>query len=86
MVGKMSKKTPCLIMHGTADWRVSPDESYNMANAFQKEKIPYRLVMFEGADHGLTEFKEESYGMIRLWFDRYLKNEEELPDLKPHGR
>jgi len=85
-VDKMSKKTPFLIMHGTADWRVLPEESYQMANAFQKEKIPYRLVMFEGADHGLTEFNKEAYGMIRTWFDRYLINEESLPDLNPHGR
>ena len=56
-----------------------------IAQAFQKEKVPYRLVMFEGGDHGLTEFKKEQYGMIRQWFDKYLMIGKKLPVLKPHG-
>lgn len=85
-LNEFPKTTPMLIMHGTSDWRVSPEESYNISMEFQKRKIPYRLVMFEGADHGLTEHKTEAYELIRLWFDKYIKQEEELPDLEPHGR
>lgn len=83
---EISKTTPMLIMHGTSDWRVVPEESYNIAHEFQQRKIPYRLVMFEGADHGLSENREEAYNMIKSWFDKYLKNDEELPNLEPHGR
>ncbi len=84
-VEEICKSTPILLLHGTADWRVMPEESLNMALAFQKEKVPYRLVMFEGGDHGLTEFKLEQYGMIRRWFDKYLMLGKKLPVLKPHG-
>lgn len=85
-VDKLPKSTAFLLMHGTADWRVSPEETYLMAQKFQEHKIPYRLVMLEGADHGLTEHKTEVNQMIRNWFDRYLKNDEKLPDLNPHGK
>lgn len=85
-VDKLPKSTPFLLLHGTSDWRVSPDETFNMAKAFQENSIPYRLVMFEGGDHGITEYKTEVNQMIRNWFDRYLKNDEKLPSLIPHGK
>jgi len=85
-VDKLPKSTAFLLLHGTADWRVSPKETFNMAEAFQEHGIPYRLIMFEGADHGLTEHKDEVNEMIMNWFDRYLKNDEALPDLTPHGK
>ena len=72
-------------MHGTSDWRVVPEESLKLAEAFQKERIPYRLVMFEGGDHGLTEFTDEVNEMVRNWFDKYLVEGAKLPDLNPHG-
>ncbi len=84
-VKEISKTCPILLIHGTADWRVSPMQSINLATAMQHEKIPYRLVMMEGADHGLTEFKEESNYMIKEWFDRFLIQKEELPKLETHG-
>jgi dipeptidyl aminopeptidase/acylaminoacyl peptidase len=84
-VNEICKTSPILLMHGTADWRVSPMQSINLATAFQEQKIPYRLVLMEGADHGLTEFKEESDHMIKEWFDRFLIQNEELPKLEKHG-
>lgn len=83
---KMSKTTPILLLHGTADWRVVPEESLNMAAALQKAQVPYRLVMFEGGDHGLNEFDDEVDDMVKAWFERYLIMDQALPDLKPHGR
>jgi len=85
-VNEISKTCPILLMHGTADWRVSPSETMNMAKAFQEEGIPYRLVMMEGADHGLTEYKEESNQMIKDWFNRFLVENEKLPTLEKHGK
>ena len=85
-IDKLPKSTAFLLLHGTSDWRVSPDETFNMAKAFQKNSIPYRLVMFEGSDHGITEYKTEVNQMIKNWFDRYLKNDEKLPNLVPHGK
>lgn len=85
-VAKFSKRTPLLVMHGTADWRVNPQDSIKMAQELYKNKIPFRLILFEGADHRLTECREEYERQVFDWFDRFLKKGEKLPNLKPHGR
>jgi dipeptidyl aminopeptidase/acylaminoacyl peptidase len=79
------KKTPLLIMHGSSDWRVSPLDSIELAHKLYENKIPYRFVLFEGADHGLAECQKESNEMTFSWFERFLKNDEPLPNLNPHG-
>ncbi len=85
-IDEMTKNTPIFLLHGTADWRVPPYESLEMATGFQKAKIPYRLLMMEGADHGMTEYKSEVNKQIRKWFNRFLIQNEKLPILKPHGK
>ncbi len=83
---KLPKSVPILLLHGTADWRVNPLDSIHMAEELYKNKIPYRLVMFDGADHNLSEYKSEANEMMIQWFDRFVKNNESLPDLIPHGK
>ncbi len=83
---KICPTTPILLLHGTADWRVVPEESLHMALALQQAKVPYRLVMFEGGDHGLNEFDDEVDELTRTWFDKFLKQKAPLPNLEPHGR
>ncbi len=85
-VDKICKTTPILMLHGTADWRCVPQMALDMAAAFQKERVPYRLVMLEGGDHGLTEHNDEVYRQIRMWLDRFVKGDASLPDLQPHGK
>ena len=85
-VENISKTTPILMFHGTADWRVVPEMALDLSKAFINNKIPHRLVMFEGGNHGLSEFKSDVDMMAKQWFDDYLKNSKELPVLKPHGR
>ncbi|MCF6222777.1 MAG: prolyl oligopeptidase family serine peptidase [Flavobacteriaceae bacterium] len=85
-VENISKTTPILMLHGTADWRVVPEMALDLSKAFIKNKIPHRLVMLEGGNHGLTEFNEEVDQMVKQWFDKYLKNNKTLPNLNPHGR
>lgn len=82
---KFPKNCPILLLHGTADWRVNPKDSLRIAEKFLENKIPYRLVMFEGGDHFLSEFKKESSIMKIDWFDKYLKRNIELPNIEPHG-
>lgn len=79
------KKTPLLIMHGGSDWRVSPLDSLELSQKLLELHVPHRLVLFEGADHGLTEYTKESTQMTISWFDRFLKNDEPLPNTKLHG-
>ena len=85
-VEEITKQTPILMLHGTSDWRVVPQMAFDLAEAFNSAKVPYRLVMFEGGDHGLNEHNEEVNRQVRMWFDRFVKNGEKLPDLEPHGR
>lgn len=85
-VENISKTTPILMLHGTSDWRVVPEMALDLSKAFIKNKIPHRLVLLEGGNHGLSEFNEEVDLMVKQWFDNYLKNNKALPNLNPHGR
>lgn len=83
---KFPKNTPILLLHGNSDRRVKSIHSLNLALEFEKYRIPYRLKIFEGGDHGIKEFKKEVDAEIINWFDRYLKNQEPLPNMKFHGK
>ncbi len=83
---KFPKNVPILMLHGNADWRVKPEQSLNLALEFEKHRIPYKLIMFEGGDHGINEHWKEVDSQVLNWFDKYLKNKEPLPNMKYHGR
>jgi dipeptidyl aminopeptidase/acylaminoacyl peptidase len=83
---KMCKTTPLLICHGTADWRVNPQESLILSQKLLALKHPVRTIMYEGADHGISEFGNEYIGEAIKWFDRFVKNHETLPNMELHGR
>lgn len=85
-VDQFPKNVPILMLHGNSDWRVKPEQSLNLALEFEKHRIPYRLIMFEGGDHGISEHKEEVSEQVINWFDRYLKSNKQLPNMKYHGR
>jgi len=82
---ELAASTPLLILHGTADWRVPPDAALRMASALQAARRPYRLVLLEGSDHALHEHRDEHDRQVRGWFDRFVRDGAELPDLTPHG-
>ncbi len=82
---KFPKNVPILMLHGNADWRVKPEQSLTLALEFEKYRIPYRLIMFEGGDHGISEHRAEVNKEVLSWFDRYLKNGEALPNMEYHG-
>src|SRR3989344_6855233 len=82
---KVPKNIPILMLHGSSDWRSSPIDALETSKKFIKYKVPHRLVLFEGADHFLTEFSEEENSLTISWFNKYLKNGESLPNPKPHG-
>ncbi len=85
-VAVISKTTPILMLHGTSDWRVAPEMVLDLSKAFIQHRIPHRLVLFEGGNHGLREFNNEVDAMAKQWFDDYLKNDKLLPNLEPHGQ
>jgi dienelactone hydrolase len=84
-VDRMSRTTPILLLHGTADWRVSPRQSQLMATALLDNRLPFRLVLLEGSDHQLSEHPEEHARLTREWLDRFVRDGEKLPVLEPHG-
>jgi dipeptidyl aminopeptidase/acylaminoacyl peptidase len=82
---RINKKSPILLMHGSADWRVQAHDSIRMAEKLYEQKVPFRLVIFEGATHGLMEVRKEADALTYEWFNRFLKNKEKLPNLKQRG-
>lgn len=85
-VDKLAKDVPILILHGNSELRVKPEQSLKLALEFEKYRIPYRLIMFEGGDHGISEHKKEVNKQVVKWFDKFLKNNEKLPNMEYHGR
>jgi dipeptidyl aminopeptidase/acylaminoacyl peptidase len=85
-VDELSSKTPLLLVHGAADWRVKPTHSLRMSEALIQQQVPHRLIIFEGADHHLSEHTAAYLNETITWLNRYVMNKEALPDTKPHGR
>jgi len=83
---KMCKTTPLLIMHGSADWRVQASESLELVNKLYEYKHPVRYILFEGADHGIREFRKEFFAQTKKFFDYYVKDLNGLPNMELHGR
>jgi len=83
---RLYKRTPILLLHGSADWRVHPMQALGMAAALYRCRHPFRLVLFEGGDHGLSEHREEVFRLIKDWLDHYVRDREAWPSLDPHGR
>jgi len=85
-VDELPRKVPLLIMQGSADWRVLPRHSFAMVDELQKRSHPHRFIFFEGADHQISEYRQEYHRQTIDWFNRWLKNKEPLPNMKPHGK
>lgn len=83
---KMCKTTPLLIMHGSSDWRVQASESLELVNKLYEYKHPVRYILFEGADHGIREFRKEFFAQTKRFFDFYVKDLNDLPNMELHGR
>lgn len=83
---EMCKTTPLLIMHGSSDWRVLPEESMELVQKLYEAKHPVRFILFEGADHGLREFRSDRFYETKRHFDYYVRDLKPLPNMEPHGR
>ncbi|MCA9276473.1 MAG: S9 family peptidase [Phycisphaerales bacterium] len=84
-VDALPKQTPMLVVHGNADWRVSPTQSLNLVRSLIEHQLPHRLVMFEGNDHSISENRDDYYREARHWLDRFVRDGESLPNMEPHG-
>jgi dipeptidyl aminopeptidase/acylaminoacyl peptidase len=69
---KLSNSTPLLIIHGTADNRVLPHDSLDLAQKLIDIKFPFRLVMLENGDHFLKKHRKEVDKLRKEWYSKYL--------------
>lgn len=82
---ELSKTTPLLVLHGSGDRRVDPEHALLLGMQLQKHRVPYRLVMYENADHVLAGRRKESNAEIRQWLHTYVRDVSPLPRVGPHG-
>ena len=83
---ELCKTTPLLLMHGSSDWRVQASESLELVNKLYEYKHPVRFILFEGADHGIREYRKTYFDQTESFFDYYLKKGNDLPNMELHGR
>jgi len=83
---QLCKTTPLLIMHGSSDWRVPPEEALEMVQKLYESKHPLRFILFDGADHFISEWKMERFEQSKKHFDYYLRDGNKLPNMEKHGR
>ncbi|GBD06960.1 Dipeptidyl aminopeptidase 4 [bacterium HR21] len=82
---QLCKTTPLLVLHGTGDRRVSPEHALYLGLALQRTLHPYKLILYDNADHVLAGRWAESIADIRWWLDHYVRNRAPLPKVGPHG-
>lgn len=85
-VEEFPRDVPLLLLHGNSDWRVKCTQSLKLALELDRHRIPYRLKIFEGGNHGLTGHRTEVDKDVIEWFDRFLKEGEALPNMEFHGK
>jgi dipeptidyl aminopeptidase/acylaminoacyl peptidase len=82
---KINKTTPLLILHGSSDWRVSPEEALVMVQKLYEQKHPVRFIMFEGGEHSLMEHYDEVNRITRNFLDTYVRDKKPWPSMAAHG-
>jgi dipeptidyl aminopeptidase/acylaminoacyl peptidase len=66
-------RAPLLILHGAADWRASPAETLEFAEALQRVGATYELVIYAGDDHGISVNGVNRDRHIVEWFRKHLR-------------
>ena len=56
---------PVLLIHGTGDKTLTYQCSVDIA---KRAKEPKKLVLFQGADHGISQNSKEMYDLVMSWF------------------
>mgnify|MGYP000067749762 CR=1 FL=1 len=69
---ELPNNVPMLLLHGTADKRVSVEHSKTLAAALDEAGLPNKLVIYPDDNHGLTANKTKATQEIVTWFKKYL--------------
>ena len=70
---KINKDTKLLLIHGTADDKVSHEDSEDMYELLKKSGVECELKLIDNGDHYLKSHREEVAKLRKKWFDRNLK-------------
>ena len=65
-------QSPILILHGSADKRVSVDNAYKLEKRLQDNNIPSKMVIYPEGDHGLNNYRDDVKDEIINWIDSFL--------------
>ena len=68
-----NKKTKIVILYGTEDKSVMPDQQIKMAQKLKKTGHSVDIFAFPQASHGLPEYEREVNRLIVYYLDKYLK-------------
>lgn len=66
--------TPTMLAVGTSDRRVPPEQSVDLFKLLQAKGVPSRLVVYQGAQHGLNDkplIHADSMVSAALWFAQF---------------
>jgi len=75
--------TPFLIMHGSLDRTVRPEQSAALKEILDKNQVPNERHVFEGENHPIDQTKrDEVFGLIAKWFATHL-NLAAVPKVTP---
>jgi len=71
--------TPVLIMHGSADRDVAPAQSLALAAKLEGLRKPYELLIRDGSNHTLSDWRVERDAYVIDWFRRHSKSSSSAP-------
>lgn len=71
---KLSKNTPILLLHGTADDRVLVHDSIDLSEKLKALIHPHELVLYDKGDHFLKSHRKEVNEKRKEWFEKFLSN------------
>ena len=71
--------TPLLIMHGSADRDVPPAQSQALAAKLKELNKPHHLLIRDGSNHTLSDWRVERDATVIDWFRRHSKPSSSAP-------
>ena len=64
---------PVLLLHGSEDKRVNPEQSRLLAAALDNAEHTNKLVIYEGDNHSLVKNRQTMQQEVIAWLDEYMK-------------
>jgi dienelactone hydrolase len=65
-------RTPFLILHGSVDTVVRPQQSADFKAILDRNRVPNQRTVFEGEGHPIDQTKrDEVFAAVRAWFEKH---------------